>query len=212
MMRRLSILFVAAGCALCAAQSADPIVNAICGKTQEQLQSIVDQAAARGKPIEVAAGADKDTLAAAVYASAVAEAPGGGQKTWPGCGSAPEQAAKPATAAKPSAEAGSGEMWAKMSEMLFKTQDKDGDGKLSPTELKKMIDQTNAAAKAQGVADAEVDVCAGIRTATASMRLHEWPLSRRWLDSCRDSSLRQSTRIPTDLLIAQKLRRTSRLS
>ena len=37
MMRRLSILFVAAGCALCAAQSADPIVNAICGKTQEQL-------------------------------------------------------------------------------------------------------------------------------------------------------------------------------
>ena len=171
-MRRLSIVVVAAGCALCAAQgTADPIVTAICGKTHEQLQSIVAQAAARGKPIEVSESADKDALAAAVYASAVAEAPAGALKSWPGCGSAPEQSAKPTPAAKPSARAGSGEMWAQMSDMLFKTQDKDGDGKLSREELKKMIDQTNAAAKAQGVSDQAVDVCAGIQTATASVRL-----------------------------------------
>lgn len=150
---RTLVAFLVA-CTSCAAQDAsNPLLKAICGRTEDQLRAIVKQAAERGQPIDVAEDAGKDALAAAVYASASAEKPGGSAQPWPGCDAVATEAAKPAAAsagsaqgAKPSASA-----FGQMTDMLFKTQDKDKDGRLSREELQKMIDQTNAAAKAQGV-------------------------------------------------------------
>ena len=52
-MRTLAAILAA--CALVAAQTApkDPLLIAVCGKTEAQLRAIVDSAAQRGKPIEV---------------------------------------------------------------------------------------------------------------------------------------------------------------
>jgi len=140
----------------CAAQAqADRLVVAICGKSHEDLKKVIDAAIAKGgqmDDIDVAA-ASKDELMAALYKTAQVEVPGAGEpKPWPGCDGvpAPAAASKPAAAAKQPVD-----MLDQMASMLFKTRDADKDGKLSQEEMKAILDQTNAKARAAG--EKEVD-------------------------------------------------------
>ena len=158
-MVRRSIGVVAALCACCAAQTADPLLTAICKKPLADLHQLVETFKTRGgsagdSALEVPEGADHDTVAKAVYMQAQKEKPGGEVKEWPGCGDIKPAAASKATAGGGSPSSGK-ETWQQMAEMLFKSQDKDGDGKLSREELAKMIASTNAAAKKQGLAEAD---------------------------------------------------------
>ena len=135
----------------------DKLLVAVCSKNIAQLKAIVDQAAARGQPIEGADGDDKETIAAAIYASLQKEksnAGGGDVNDFPGCDGITEAAA-PSRKPPPKSGAGGGakkEMWAQVAAQLLKTQDKDGDGKLTREEMQQIIEQTNAKAKAQGEA------------------------------------------------------------
>ena len=113
-------------------KAANPLITAICGKTEAELRAVVKGAADRGKPLEVSADADKDTLAAAIYESAKAERPDAGMPAWPGCQGVPAAKAAESATQQPA------EAWTKMVDFLFKTQDKDKDGKL----LKKGIIMT----------------------------------------------------------------------
>jgi hypothetical protein len=144
--RRPRLLSSALVLVLCVAQvAADSLITAICSKTKEQLEAVVSAAAARGKPMEVPEGADHDTLAAALYASAKKEVDPAHAAPWPGCDGVPPPSPKPAPqAAKPT------EQWKQMAKMVFKKHDANGDGELTREELQTMIEQTNAAAKAQG--------------------------------------------------------------
>lgn len=138
--------------------AADPLIGAICSKSKEQLEAVVNAAAARGKPVPVPADADHDALAAAVYASAKAEVDPAHATPWPGCDSVPSAQAKPTqtkpTQAKSSAKQ---EQWQQMAGMVMKKHDSNSDSQLTRDELKGLIESTNAAAKAQGKAAFEGD-------------------------------------------------------
>ena len=118
-----------------AASADDPLLKAVCSKTKEQLEGLVKQAAGKGKDIPVPEGAfaSKDDYAKAVWTSAKAEVPGAAEQPWPGCDSVAAEPAKPA-AAKPKKES-----WEQMADMVFATQDKDSDGKLTRDEILQFV-------------------------------------------------------------------------
>ena len=155
-----SILALALFASPSAAQEPDRLLIAICSKSFEELKQTIAGAAARGATLDVPEDADHETLMAALYTKSQGEIPGGGDaRPWPGCDGVPKKAAprfggakkqEPAAAAKKPED-----MLDQMATMLFKTRDADKDGKLSAEEMKTILDQTNAKAKAAG--EPEID-------------------------------------------------------
>uniref|UniRef100_A0A7S2BSG7 EF-hand domain-containing protein n=1 Tax=Haptolina brevifila TaxID=156173 RepID=A0A7S2BSG7_9EUKA len=128
------------------ANSSDPRVCAIRSKSLEELKAICDQA-----QVPYQEDDDAETIRAALYAKMQTEIPGStGVKPWPGVGKPGEcDDFKPKGGKTQGAPAAEPDL-SKVSSMLFKRLDADGDGKLSRTEMQGMIDTVNAEATRKG--------------------------------------------------------------
>ena len=150
MSRILSVVALLSGA--CYAQEPDRLLVAVCARSKDQLQQLIDAAASKGKTIQVPENADVEAMRAAIYRDAQGEIPGHAAKEYPGCEGVPKPAA-PAASGKPKSAAAS--PMERMAEMLMSKKDINKDGKLSREEMQELIESTNKQAKQMG--QAEVD-------------------------------------------------------
>ena len=144
----------------------DPRICAIHKQGREQLLAISQKAS-----IEHDADADDETLRALLYQKMQGEIPGNSNiRPWPtpsersDCDSfnQKQQAAQQTRQQQqPQAQQqGAVPDMSKMAEMIFRKLDRNADGKLTSEEMKAMLDEVNAAAKAKG--EAEYDLFASL--------------------------------------------------